>query len=179
MPMLLRSMGFFYQWMTDMKPDNPNCLLLATSSYLGKTPSGGRSIDPRTAQALHQLRQHAEELALELAVRLRVLGKSLAAACPGPGVRGGRRTDGSSTYNNLRRQLDGFFGSLADRDFAVQHYFPVVREYFQETLPFELNGCVGDESCRIEQVEAVISLLSESSCGNGAFTEGLMTSISP
>ena len=161
-----------------MKSTKPNCLLRAGSSFEERTSPGSRPIDSRTTQAFHQLRLHAEELALELTVRLRVLGKSLAAACPGPETVGGRRTGGLAAYTNIRRQLDGFFGSLVDGDFAGQHYFPIVREYIQEALPFELNGCVGDDPCRIELVEAVISLLSESTCEDDGFKEGLMLSYS-
>jgi hypothetical protein len=164
--------------MTDMKSINLHCLLRDGSPFEERTSSNSRPIDSRTAQAFHQLRLHAEELALELAVRLRVLGKSLAATCPGPEAVGRKRTGGSAAYTNIRRQLDGFFGSLVDGDFAGQHYFPVVREYIQETLPFELNGCVGADPCRIELVEAVISLLSESTCEDDGFKEGLMLSYS-
>jgi hypothetical protein len=171
-------MGLFsfsrhHERMTDMKSKNPHCLLRT-----GSSSSHGRPIDLRTTQAFHQLRLHTEELALELAVRLRVLGKSLAAACPGPEAVGRKRTGGLAAYTNIRRQLDGFFGSLVDGDFAGQHYFSVVREYIQETLPFELNGCVDADPCRIELVEAVISLLSESTCEDEAVTEGLILSFS-
>jgi hypothetical protein len=164
--------------MTDMKSTNPDCLLRAGSSFVETTSPGSRPIDLRTTQAFYQLRLHAEELALELAVRLRVLGKSLASACPGPEAVGGKRTGGSAAYANIRRQLDGFFGSLVDDDLAAHHCFPVVREYIQETLPFELKGCADADPCRIELVEAVVSLLSESSCEDDGCMEGLMLSYS-
>jgi hypothetical protein len=158
--------------MTDMKSTTPHCLLRAGSSLGKRTSSNIRPIDSRTTQAFHQLRLHAEELALELAVRLRVLGKSLAAACPGPEAVDGN-IGGSAAYANIRRQLEGFFGSLADDDPAAHHCFPVVRDYLQNSLPVELNGCGGAAPCRIELVETVISLLSESIFEEDAFAGGL------
>jgi len=164
--------------MTDMKSKNPDCLLHAGPSP-GERPSFGvRSIDSQTTQAFHQLRFHAEGLALELTVRLRVLGKSLAAACPGRGADGGKRAGGSVTYQNLRRQLDGFLGSLVDHDLAGHRCFPVIRNFLQDSLPYEVNGCVGDDPCRIERVEAVISLLSDNICENDEFTGGPTLSFS-
>jgi hypothetical protein len=156
--------------MTDMKPKNPDCPLHAGSAPGERTSLGGRSIDPRTTQAFHQLRFHTEDLALELAVRLRVLGKSLVAACPEWGMAGEKRTCGSVAYQNLRRQLDCFLGSQVERAFAGQHYFPVVRDYIQDSLPFELNDCAGDDLCRIELVERAISLLSEDIPEYGGFS---------
>jgi hypothetical protein len=155
--------------MTDMKSINLHCLLRDGSPFEERTSSNSRPIDSRTTQAFHQLRLHAEELALELAVRLRVLGKSLAVACPGPEAAGG-----SAAYAGIRRQLESFFGSLGDGETAGHHSFPVVRDYLRETLPPELNGCIGANLCRIEVVETVISLLSESACEGDGFTEGLM-----
>lgn len=152
-----------------MKPNNPNCLHRAGSAPRERTPVRDRPIDSQTTQALHQLRLHAEEVALELAARLRVLGKSLAAACPENGACGRKVKGASAAYASIRRQLDAFFGSLVDNDFAGQHYFPIVQDYIQETFPFEVNGCPGN-TCRIEHIEAVISLLSESTYENEAFS---------
>jgi hypothetical protein len=160
-----------------MKSINPNCLLRAGSSLQERTSANSRPIDSQTTQAFHQLRLHAEELALELAARLRVLGKSLTAACQGPWAADGK-TGSPSAYAGIRRQLDGFFGSLLDGDFADHPYVPVVRDYIQKNLPSELNGCGNANTCRIEIVESVISLLSECACEQDAFAEGLMVSYS-
>jgi hypothetical protein len=157
---------------------NPDCLLHAGPSPGEMTTFGARSIDSQTTQAFHQLRFHAEGLALELAVRLRVLGKSLAAVCPGQGADEGKRAEGSVTYQNLRQQLDGFLGSLVDHDFAGHRYLPAIRNFLQDSLPYEVNGCVGGVPCRIERVEAVISFLSDNICENEELTGGPTVSFS-
>ena len=158
--------------MTDMKSINLHCLLRDGSPFEERTSSNSRPIDSRTTQAFHQLRLHAEELALELAVRLRVLGKSLASACPGHGAGDGKRTKGAIAYTKLRRQLDGFFGSLESRDFAGDRYYPVIRHYLQDALPGELEDRVCTDPCRIELVDAVISLLTENVFEGDGSTEG-------
>lgn len=145
-----------------MKHKNPDCLLRVGSSQGQRAFFGCRPVEARTTEAVHQLRHHTEDLALELTVRLRVLGKSLATACPGRGTSDGTRSGNLLAYQNLRRQFDDFLDSLVDRGFAGHHYFPVIRHYLQDFLPVELNGCIGAGRCRIEQVEAIISLLSAS-----------------
>jgi hypothetical protein len=174
-------MGFLFsprnRMDTDMNSKN-NCLLRAGSSPVERTPSGLRPIDSRTTQAFHQLRLHAEELALELAARLRVLGKSLAATCPGKGDADGKRTGAPAAYAKIRRQLDGFFGSLAGSEFAGNRHFLVIRDYLQATLPPEPNGCGAADPCRIELVEAVVCFLSESNCENDGLSERPMVSFS-
>jgi hypothetical protein len=133
----------------------------------------GWPIDPHTTQAFQSLRVHAEELALELAVRLRVLGKSLAAGCQGRGESTEYRT---AAYKSLRLNLENFISSLVEHGIAEHHYSPVVR-YLQDSLPFELAGCPG-QACRVGQVETVISLLSESVGENDDFSGALAPSIS-
>ena len=145
-----------------MKPKNPNCCLHADASPVEKPSPGVSLIDSRTTQAFQQLRFHAEDLALELAVRLRVLGKSLAAACQQPGRSAARKP---VPYHALRLQFEHYMGSLVDRGFAQYRYFPVVRHCLQDSLPLEPNDCSG-HPCRIERVEQVISLLSENIHGN-------------
>jgi hypothetical protein len=176
-------MGFFIiphsqERMTEMNPKNPNCLHFAGSSLGEIAAFRGRSIDAQTMQAFQHLRLHAEELSLELAVRLRVLGKSLAVACPAQEAVIGKRTRGSLAYTNLRRQLDGFLGSLVDLDLTGQRYFPVIRHYFHQALPLELPSCGGDDACRIERVEAVVSLLSDSVGEDDLLTDGTLLSYS-
>jgi len=119
-------------------------------------------VDSRTTEVIRQLRLHAEDLALELAVRLRVLGKTLNSACP---EQGSGRTP-SSAYKGLRRQLDSFFASVASHEFAGERYFDHIRSYLQDALPPELGEAVCAEPCRIELVDEVVSLLSEVGCGN-------------
>ena len=156
-----------------MKAKKKNCLLQADRPSGEIVRADGWPIDTHTTQAFQNFRAHAEDLALELAARLRVLGKSLAMGCPERVEFTGDKTTG---YQSLRLQLDRFIGSLVEHGFAELPYFSVVRDYFQEFLPVELNGCVG-QACRVEQVETVISLLSESA-NEQAFAEGLMVSYS-
>jgi hypothetical protein len=176
-------MGFFIishsqERMTDMQPENPHCFHRAGRAFGEQASSGLRSLDSCTTQALHLLRINAEELALELAVRLRVLGKSLAAGCPGQRSIGDKSAQCSSAYQGLRRQLDGFLGSLVDSDCAGQRYLPVIRHYLHNALPPELHGCVGGDACRINRVEAVISLLSDNFYENDVFMEDPVLSFS-
>ena len=143
--------------MMDMKPKNPKCFLHADDSSAEKTSPDVSSIDSPTTQAFQLLLVHAEDLALELAVRLRVLGKSLAAVCcQQPGGAVARKP---VPYHVLRQQFENFLGSLADHGFAQQNYFPIVCHYLQDSLPLEPKGCSG-HTCRIGRVEEVISLLS-------------------
>ncbi|WP_053551144.1 hypothetical protein [Desulfuromonas soudanensis] len=121
----------------------------------------GRSIDAPITQAFHQFQMHSEKQALDLAVRLRVLGKSLASGCPGRGVAGGKEAEG---FQSLRRQLDNYLLSLVDHGFEEHPYFPTVCHCLRESLPSDLNGCAG-EHCSIERVETFISLLSERNRG--------------
>lgn len=127
-------------------------------SLLDEIASGpGWPIDSRTTQAFHQFQLHAEEQALDLAVRLRVLGKSLTSGCLGRGVATGKNAE---DFQSLRRQLENYLVSLVDHGFEKHPYFPTVRQCLQESLPFELNGCTGNH-CTIERVETFISLLSD------------------
>jgi|GEM_PF-1936510 len=129
-----------------------------TCPLLDEVASGaGRQIDSRTTQAFHLFQLHAEEQALDLAVRLRVLGKSLASGCLGRGIATGKRAE---DFQALRLQLENYLVSLADHGFEEHPYFPTVRHCLQEALPLELNGCAG-KHCTIERVETFISLLSE------------------
>jgi hypothetical protein len=157
--------------MTEMKMNNHRCLSHAGPFPEERNPAGGRLIDAHTTQAFQQLQLHAEDLTLELAVRLRVLGKCLVMACPGLVAVVERKLGGAVAYENLRRQLEGFLGSLVDLELAGHHCFPVVRNYLQESLPLELGDCVGAAPCRIELVETIVSLLSGHSCENSAFQE--------
>ncbi len=115
------------------------------------------SIDSRTMHAFHQFQLYAEEQALELAVRLRVLGKSLVAGCQ----RHGNPSDTTAVaYRSLRQQLGQHLASLAENDSAKDHNFATIRQFLQGSLPNELNGCAKN-FCSIERVEMLITLLSE------------------
>jgi hypothetical protein len=155
-----------------MPAKKTRCLLHAGSTPKDKASFASRPIDSKTTQAFHQLQFHAEELALELAVRLRVLGKSLGATCPGPAAVEGKRAGGLIAYKNVRRQLDVFLGGLTESEIAGHQCFPVIRHCIQDSLPYELNDCVVASSCRIELVETLISLLSDSICENHELAGG-------
>jgi len=146
-----------------MKSKNPNCYLHTGTSPAKRTSPGALSIDSRTAQAVQQLRFHAEEMALELAVRLRVLGKSLAAACLRLGTVTDKSRRNALAYQDLRGQLDAFLSLQEDRGLTGHPCFPVIRNYLKESLPYEVNGCAGNDPCRVERIETVIALLSENS----------------
>jgi hypothetical protein len=120
-------------------------------------PRSRRPADLQTAQAFQQFQLHAEEQALALAVRLRVLGKSLSAGCQ---ERGGSTDKEAQDFQSLRRQLENYLVFLVGLGFDNQPYFPPVRHYLQDSLPLELYGCAGNH-CSIERVETLISLLSE------------------
>ena len=130
--------------------------------------SAAAAIDSRTRQALFQLRLHTEELALELAVRLRVLGNGMSAACQIAMADANKSTAESFAYANLRGQLDGFLGSHINGEFAKFQSFTVIRRYLLDTLPQELKICVSGGPCRLEIVEALVAMLS----GNGHEHDG-------
>jgi hypothetical protein len=120
-------------------------------------PRSRRPADRQTAQAFQQFQLHAEEQALALAVRLRVLGKSLSAGCQERGIPAGKK---AQDFQSLRRQLENYLVFLVGLGFDKQPYFSPVCHYLQDSLPLELYGCSGTY-CSIEQVETLISLLSE------------------
>ncbi len=141
----------------NMKTKKQNCLLRAGTP--GKS-NIDQPVDLHTRNAFRNLRLNAEDLALGLAARLRVLAKSLAAGCQGAENPTARK---NLAYKALRLQLDDFMGHFIDRGTSEHHCFPVVRDYLLEFLPLELRGCSGNP-CWLDQVERVISLLSESVC---------------
>jgi hypothetical protein len=171
----LWSMGFFIflrtqEWMMEMQTNHPHCVQHTGRHPKIKTAPDRASLDSGIAQSFQLLRLHAEGRALELAARLRVIGKSLAASCPGHGGAAARTTPGAAAYQNLRRQLDGFLSAMCEAGAAGQHFFPAIHYFLQQILPHELNGCIGDEACRIERVETIVSLLSDAYCENDEFT---------
>ncbi len=105
------------------------------------------------------MRLQTEDLALELAARLRVLGKSLSMICPE--VKGEKRALEWNAYKEIRHHLDCFLDSVTHTEFTMPEVFNLVRQYLQDTLPLELDHCTGAGLCRIDIVEAVIALLSE------------------
>lgn len=118
-----------------------------------------RGIDADARQAFRELQNCAEDLALELTVRLRVLGKGLAAACQADGA---DTAQVSGLYCTLRQQFDHFLNAQADEGLSAQEFFPTVRHYLREFLPAELGVCGSVPFCRVQQVETVIALLSGS-----------------
>jgi hypothetical protein len=166
-------MGFFYFFTTlsdtgtsqmeKMSQENSGCSMQASSFSTTGTFDQVGALDSRTAQIFRQLQAQAEDLALELVVRLRVLAKSLAAACFGHGEKPEVVETDAGTYRGLRRQLDDFFVSLEDRDFAGDDYFHYIRRFLQDSLPWEPGGCEDNTPCRIEVLESVIALLSDNS----------------
>jgi len=154
--------------MEKMDQENSGCSVPVRSSSASKSFSLTGALDLPTTRVFRQLRVQAEDLALELVVRLRVLAKGLAAACPGHGGKPGVPATDARIYRGLRRQLDDFFASLEDRDFAGHDYFHHIRRFLQDSLPWEPGACGGNETCRIELLEAVITLLTTASGGEEA-----------
>lgn len=116
-----------------------------------------RQIDRRIRQVFRSLRLNKEDLALGLAARLRVLGKSLAAGCR----EGDQAADRQAhAYKALRLQLDEFMRSLVERGFAGHPAFSALHEYLRGSLPFEAGTCSGTV-CRLELIDTAIALLSE------------------
>jgi len=145
----------------EMQMDHTPCVQRTGRRPRVKTSPDYALLDAGTAKSFQLLRLHAEGRALELAARLRVIGKSLAASCPGHGGVADRTAPGTAAYHNLRRQLDGFLSAMCEAGAAGQHFFPAIHYFLQQILPHELHGCIGDEACRIERVETIVALLSE------------------
>lgn len=135
--------------------------------------TGNRPVDSRTTVAFRQLRLQAEDLTLELGVRLRVLGKTMHSACPEQGT-----VLDPSAYKELRKQLDRFFASVARRKFPEDCHIHHIQSYLQDALPSELGEAVCGEPCPIELVETVISLLTESIFEEEPLAESLVISCS-
>jgi hypothetical protein len=143
-----------------MKSKNPNCVRRIDPAAWKRTPVAIPPAESDLTQVLQQLKRYSEGLTLELAARLRVLEKSLATACPGHGSDLKKKPEDSVPYKNLRRQLDIFLSSLENHHPTGAAFFPTIRQYLEQSLPYELQGCGDGEPCRIGWVEAVVSILS-------------------
>jgi len=151
----------------EMPTEQPHCFQQSGRRPKEKKPLDRQALDAGAARAFQLLRLQAEGRALELAARLRVIGKSLAVSCPGHGIVAPAKSVGAVTYQSLRWQLEGFLGSLADSEHAAQNALHDVRQALQQVLPKELHGCIGDETCRIERIETLVALLSDDCSENG------------
>lgn len=142
------------------------------------TPAHARTIDRGTRQVFRQVGLHAEDLALELAVRLRVLGKCLEAIChqrePGTLPTGREAT----TYQRLRRQLDDFLDALGEHEGRGRHYVPGIRRCLDAALPATPVACSGSDGCCIELLGILVGELSGHHGSEAAFSGAPLLSFS-
>jgi hypothetical protein len=144
-----------------MKSTNTNCLLSGGFAPLAGTSTADRQVDALTTQAFRNLRIQSEELALELAVRLRVLGRGLFAGCKESVTIGKRTSGGTAAYAALRLQLHQFLSSQTEDGSAEEHHLHAVQHYLQDLLPLaHRGGCLGRTECLVQQVETAIAILS-------------------
>ncbi|MDF1581029.1 MAG: sigma 54-interacting transcriptional regulator [Desulfuromonadales bacterium] len=97
--------------------------------------------------AFKQLRSRAEDLSLALAVRLRVIAKSLAAACRNNQREGDDSfMEHSLTYTLLRHQLNVFLVTHINGEFNAFKPVATVRRHLLTTLPQNLENL---HRCRV------------------------------
>lgn len=128
--------------------------------------------------AFKQLRSCAEDLSLALAVRLRVIEKSLAAACRNNQREGDDSfMEHSLTYTLLRHQLNVFLVTCINGEFNEFKPVATVRRHLLTTLPRNLEICADAESCRVKTIEEMVDLLTETHHESGDFPYSRTTNL--
>ncbi|MBW6512361.1 MAG: hypothetical protein K0A93_09675 [Desulfuromonadaceae bacterium] len=147
-----------------MKTKNPPCSL-QTADF-----SQEINFSAKQLLAFKQLRSRAEDLSLALAVRLRVMAKSLAAACRNNQREGDNALmEHALTYTLLRHQLNVFLVTHSNGEFNAFKPVATVRRHLLTTLPRNLEICAAAKSCRVKTIEEMVALLTETHRESGDF----------